>query len=106
VFNESTDIDIASSTGESSQLVVVDEVLAEQAELAVLPETESYISERVESWATRDVANKRAELKEGELEVAEGNKHKLENYTLKILRNMQKKYMGNIVKPQGPGGKD
>jgi hypothetical protein len=50
-------------------MVVVDEMLAEQAELAVIPETESYVSGKMQSWATRDVANKKAELAEEELEV-------------------------------------
>ena len=67
MFNESTDIDIASSIGEPSRMVVVDEELARVEESPVIPETESYVSERVQSWATRDVANKKAELADEEL---------------------------------------
>jgi len=51
-------------------MVVVDEELARVAELPVIPEAESYVSGRIQSWATRDVANKKAELAEEELDDA------------------------------------
>ena len=69
MFNESTDIDIASSIGEASRMVVVDEELARVEESPVIPETESYVPDWMQSWATRDVANKKAELADEELEV-------------------------------------
>jgi flagellar biosynthesis/type III secretory pathway chaperone len=50
-------------------MVVVDEELARVAESPVIPEAESYVSGKMQSWATRDVANKKAELADEELEV-------------------------------------
>ena len=51
-------------------MVVVDEELARVEESPVMPETESYVSGKIQSWATRDVANKKAELAEEELDDA------------------------------------
>jgi hypothetical protein len=76
VFNESTDIDIASSIGEASRMVVVDEELARVAELPVI--IESYVPERLQLWATRDVANKKAELADEERERERQARHTVE----------------------------
>ena len=99
MFNESTDIDIASSIGEASRMVVVDEELARVAELPVIPETESYVPGKMQSWATRDVANKKAELADEEREVAEekaselsSDKLRLEKFTKKTLKSVQQRY--------------
>ena len=62
-------------------MVVVDEELARVAELPVIPETESYVSGRMQLWATRDVANKKAELADKELEV---QKQKVEQAKMEL----------------------
>jgi len=49
-------------------MVVVDEELARVEESPVIPEAESYVSGKMQSWATRDVANKKAELADEELD--------------------------------------
>jgi hypothetical protein len=43
--------------------------VARAEESPVIPEAESYVSGKMQAWATRDVANKKAELADKELEV-------------------------------------
>ena len=71
-------------------MVVVDEELARVAELPVIPETESYVSERVQSWATRDVANKKAEL-------ADEERNKTEEHLDRALRSTNQKGFAFVV---------
>jgi hypothetical protein len=64
-----------------AEVNAADEELARVAELPVIPETESHVSGWMQSWVTRDVANKKAELAEKELEVQKLKAQSVESQT-------------------------
>ena len=75
-------------------MVVVDEELARVAELPVIPETESYVSGRMQLWATRDVANKKAELADKQVKGLERKEKGISKHwkahCVKIVQRMRK----------------
>jgi hypothetical protein len=70
-----------------AEVNAADEEVARAEEPPVIPEAESYVSGRMQSWATRDVANKKAELAEEELEVERWARHTVEGERRSLARN-------------------
>ena len=70
-FDDITDSGCGTTASEYwAEVDAADEELARVEESPVIPEAESYVSGKMQSWATRDVANKKAELADEELDEA------------------------------------